>query len=77
EEPNKLFPEMPFVSTKGGEGSSKVEGFLYRYKKGEEVRILCVCHGQFLSPAEFVKHGGGADVEHPLKHIVVNPFPLM
>ncbi|XP_075493562.1 ninja-family protein AFP3-like [Primulina tabacum] len=70
--------DMPYVSTKcDGVNGNKVDGFLYRYKKGEEVRILCVCHGQFLSPAEFVKHGGGGDVENPLKHIVVNPSPLL
>ncbi|KAL1538791.1 ninja-family protein AFP3-like [Salvia divinorum] len=78
--PSKNNPmcEMPYVSTKGdGPNSHKIEGFLYRYKKGEEVRIVCVCHGMFLTPAEFIKHGGGGDVEHPLKHIVVNPFPLL
>ncbi|XP_073126395.1 ninja-family protein AFP3-like [Henckelia pumila] len=70
--------DMPFVSTKAyGPNGTKVDGFLYRYKKGEDVRIVCVCHGMFLSPAEFVKHGGGGDVEHPLKHIVVNPSPLL
>lgn len=70
--------DMPFVSTKAyGPNGTKVDGFLYRYKKGEEVRIVCVCHGMFLSPAEFVKHGGGGDVEHPLKHIVVNSSPLL
>lgn len=70
--------DMPYVSTKGdGTNGHKIEGFLYRYKNGEEVRIVCVCHGMFLTPAEFVKHGGGGDVQHPLKHIVVNPFPLL
>lgn len=70
--------DMPYVSTKwDGTNGNKVDGFLYGYKKGEEVRILCVCHGLFLSPAEFVKHGGGGDVENPLKHIVVNPSPLL
>ncbi|XP_073286522.1 ninja-family protein AFP3-like [Primulina huaijiensis] len=70
--------DMPFVSTKAyGPNGTKVDGFLYRYKKGEEVKIVCVCHGMFLSPSEFVKHGGGGDVEHPLKHIVVNPSPLL
>ncbi|XP_057768642.1 ninja-family protein AFP3-like [Salvia miltiorrhiza] len=69
--------DMPYVSTKGfGPNHNKIEGFLYRYKRGEEVKIVCVCHGMFLSPAEFVKHGGGGDVAYPLKHIVVNPFPL-
>ncbi|KZV43370.1 hypothetical protein F511_21962 [Dorcoceras hygrometricum] len=70
--------DMPYVSTKwDGINGNKVDGFLYRYKKGEEVRILCVCHGLFLSPAEFVKHGGGGDVDNPLKHIVVNPSPVL
>ncbi|KAL8475826.1 hypothetical protein ACS0TY_028475 [Phlomoides rotata] len=69
--------DMPYVSTKGdGPDGQRIEGFLYRYKNGEDVKIVCVCHGLFLTPAEFVKHGGGGEVEHPLKHIVVNPFPL-
>lgn len=66
--------EMPCVFTKGdGPNGRRVDGILYKYGKGEEVRIMCVCHGSFLSPAEFVKHAGGTDVTHPLKHIVINP----
>lgn len=66
--------EMPCVFTKGdGPNGRRVDGILYKYGKGEEVRIMCVCHGNFLSPAEFIKHAGGTDVAHPLKHIVVNP----
>ncbi|KAM1076223.1 hypothetical protein ACFX19_024181 [Malus domestica] len=73
-----VLENMPCVSTTGDDPDGKrIEGFLYRYKKGEEVRILCVCHGSFLSPAEFVKHAGGGDVAHPLKHIVVNPSPFL
>lgn len=69
---------MPCVSTTGnGPNGKRIEGFLYRYQKGEEVKIMCVCHGNFLSPAEFVKHAGGAEVANPLKHIVVNPSPLL
>ncbi|XP_015584566.1 ninja-family protein AFP2 isoform X2 [Ricinus communis] len=65
--------DMPCVFTIGdGPNGRKVEGILYKYGKGEEVRIMCVCHGSFLSPAEFVKHAGGRDVDHPLRHIVVN-----
>ncbi|KAJ3673851.1 hypothetical protein LUZ60_005843 [Juncus effusus] len=68
--------EMPCVSTKGeGPNGKKVEGFLYKYKKGEEVRIVCVCHGRFLTPAEFVRHAGGGDVAHPLRHITVSGGP--
>lgn len=66
--------DMPCVFTIGDPPNGrKVEGILYKYGKGEEVRIMCVCHGSFFSPAEFVKHAGGNDVEHPLRHIVVNP----
>ncbi|KAJ7943337.1 Ninja family [Quillaja saponaria] len=66
--------DMPCVFTKGdGPNGRRIEGILYKYGKGQEVRIMCVCHGSFLSPAEFVKHAGGSDVTHPLKHIVVNP----
>ncbi|KAL6955301.1 hypothetical protein U1Q18_038940 [Sarracenia purpurea var. burkii] len=73
-----MMVEMPCVSTRGvGPNGRRTEGFLYRYRKGEEVRIVCVCHGSFLSPAEFVKHAGGGEVAHPLKHIVVNPSPFL
>ncbi|CAN1152888.1 Ninja-family protein AFP2 [Linum perenne] len=66
--------DMPCVFTIGdGPKGRRVEGILYKYAKGEEVRIMCVCHGSFLSPAEFVKHAGGSDVDHPLRHIVVSP----
>ncbi|CAL0315238.1 unnamed protein product [Lupinus luteus] len=65
---------MPCVFTKGdGPNGKRIEGILYKYGKGEEVRIMCVCHGDFLSPAEFVKHAGGGDVANPLRHIVINP----
>ncbi|CAM8947297.1 unnamed protein product [Rhodiola kirilowii] len=65
--------EMPCVFTTGdGPNGRRIDGILYKYGKGEEVRIMCVCHGIFLSPAEFVKHAGGTDVDHPLRHIVVN-----
>jgi hypothetical protein len=70
-----MMREMPAVSTKGIPNGNRVEGFLYKYRKGEEVRIVCVCHGSFLTPAEFVKHAGGGDVTNPLRHIVVNPAP--
>ncbi|KAL3511038.1 hypothetical protein ACH5RR_030439 [Cinchona calisaya] len=66
--------DMPCVFTKGdGPNGRRVDGILYKYGKAEEISIMCVCHGNFLSPADFVKHAGGTDVDHPLKHIVVNP----
>ncbi|CAD6223175.1 unnamed protein product [Miscanthus lutarioriparius] len=75
---NTMAEDMPMVSYKAAESSSggggrKTDGFLYKYRKGEEVRIVCVCHGSFLTPAEFVKHAGGGEVTNPLRHIVVNP----
>jgi len=71
-----MMEDMPMVSSKvDGPNGKKIDGFLYKYRKGEEVRIVCVCHGNFLTPAEFVKHAGGSDVTNPLRHIVVNPAP--
>ncbi|WOL01451.1 ninja-family protein 2-like [Canna indica] len=75
---SNIMGEMPCVSTRGdGPNGRRIEGFLYKYRKGEEIRIVCVCHGSFLTPAEFVKHAGGGDVAHPLRHIVVSPSPSM
>ncbi|MQM00672.1 hypothetical protein Taro_033408, partial [Colocasia esculenta] len=59
----------------GGPNSKLVEGFLYKYEKGEEVRIVCFCHKHFLSPVGFVRHASGDDIAHPLRHIIVNPSP--
>jgi len=65
--------EMPSVTTKGGPNGRRIEGFLYKYGRGRRnVKIVCVCHGSFLTPAEFVRHAGGGDVTNPLQHIVVN-----
>lgn len=69
-------PQMPCVSTTGnGPNGKTITGFLYRYTK-TEVCIICVCHGTSFSPAEFVKHAGGVDVEHPLRHITIVPSDL-
>ncbi|KAL6529299.1 hypothetical protein OROGR_014922 [Orobanche gracilis] len=66
--------DMPCVFTKGdGPNGRRVDGILYKFARGEEVRIMCVCHGTFHSPTEFVRHAGGTGVDNPLKHIVVNP----
>jgi hypothetical protein len=71
-----MMEDMPMVSSMlEGPSGKRIEGFLYKYKNGEDVRIVCVCHGSFLTPAEFVKHAGGGDVSNPLRHIVVNPSP--
>ncbi|CAN8260691.1 unnamed protein product [Cochlearia groenlandica] len=84
EKARNILEDMPCVSTRDvGADGKRVEGFLYWYGGNkEEVKIVCVCHGSFLSPAEFVRHGGGTvsaviddsdgDVTiNPLRHIVV------
>ncbi|KAL6177994.1 hypothetical protein ACLB2K_049514 [Fragaria x ananassa] len=61
---------MPHVKTIGADGK-RVEGYLYKYLTGK-VRIVCLCHGLFQSPAEFVNHAGGNVVGNPLKQITVS-----
>ncbi|KAH7853174.1 hypothetical protein Vadar_034226 [Vaccinium darrowii] len=62
---------MPKVTTTGnGPNGRKIEGFLHRYLTGK-VRIACICHGSFHSPADFVRHAGGGYVRNPMKHIKV------
>ncbi|XAR63811.1 hypothetical protein NMG60_11023904 [Bertholletia excelsa] len=62
---------MPSVTTTGdGPNGKKIEGFLYGYKKGQ-VSVVCVCHGNLFSPAEFVRHAGGTDVANPMRRIHV------
>ncbi|GLU12499.1 hypothetical protein SLE2022_291740 [Rubroshorea leprosula] len=65
----EIMKSMPSVTTTGPTGR-RVEGFLYRYLQGQ-VKIVCLCHGSFLSPEEFVKHAGGIDILNPMKHISV------
>ncbi|XP_049384745.1 ninja-family protein AFP3-like [Solanum stenotomum] len=61
---------MPSVTTSGGIINGKVtEGFLFNYGKGKQTSIVCICHGRFFSPAEFVKHGGGKEVDNPMEFI--------
>ncbi|XVF49949.1 hypothetical protein PTKIN_Ptkin04bG0057400 [Pterospermum kingtungense] len=72
----EVMKKMPSVTTTGdGPNGRTVEGFLYKYMKGQ-VSIVCVCHGSFLSPEEFVKHAGGDDVTNPMKHINVCSTPF-
>ena len=67
----EMWKQMRSVTTIGdGPNGKRIEGLLYRYRKGQ-VSIVCICHGNFLSPAEFVKHAGGTDVANPMKHINV------
>lgn len=65
--------KMPSVYTSGLPNGKRIDGLLYQYGRVDGVRIVCVCHGSFLTPAEFVAHAGGGEVAHPMRHIVVNP----
>jgi hypothetical protein len=70
--------EMPMVFSRlECPNARRIDGFLYKFGKANDVRIVCVCHGSFLTPAEFVKHAGGGvdDLAHPLRHIVINKQP--
>jgi hypothetical protein len=72
--------EMPGVFTEGLPNGNRVEGFLYKYRKEEgDVKIVCICHGSFLTPREFVEHAGAGNgkVDNPLRHIVISPTPTL
>ncbi|CAN6578061.1 unnamed protein product [Malus baccata var. baccata] len=76
--PSQSTPENPSKrvehssgSVPQNDGDEMIEGILYA--RNGQVQILCVCHGIYHSPAEFIKHGGGKEVANPLKHIIVRP----
>ncbi|XP_051131973.1 ninja-family protein Os03g0419100-like isoform X2 [Andrographis paniculata] len=76
--PEKNFPKatspaayMPCVSATGnGPNGKTITGFLCKYTNNE-VTIVCGCHGNSFSPAEFVEHAGGVNISNPLRHITV------
>lgn len=69
---NFMLNNMANVYTKGeGPKGNKVEGLLYSCKEIDQVKIVCLCHGNFLNADEFVKHAGGGDVVNPLEHIFI------
>ncbi|KAJ8773153.1 hypothetical protein K2173_028330 [Erythroxylum novogranatense] len=66
---------MPTVVVHGpAPNGRKVSGFLYKYTQNQ-VCIICLCHGMYHSPMEFVNHAGLRDVENPLTYIKVHPQP--
>ncbi|RVW35562.1 Ninja-family protein AFP3 [Vitis vinifera] len=69
----ELIKQMPTVVTTGaGPNGKRIEGFLYKFGTGQ-ISLVCICHGMFFTPAEFVRHAGGDDVENPMKQIIVCP----
>ncbi|KAF3616431.1 hypothetical protein FXO37_35074 [Capsicum annuum] len=72
-----LILRLPFISTRGGIPNKKmIEGFLYGYKTEQQLKIVCICHGSFLTPTKFVMYVGGFDIENPLKHLDLHSVPL-
>uniref|UniRef100_A0A3Q7FHQ0 Ninja-family protein n=1 Tax=Solanum lycopersicum TaxID=4081 RepID=A0A3Q7FHQ0_SOLLC len=47
------------------------KGILYSGGEEKRISILCICHGMFFTVAEFMKHGGGKEVDDPMKFIKV------
>lgn len=73
---NASLPTLHCVTTTGvGPNGITISGILSSYSSSQ-VRIVCICHGTQMSPAEFVQHAGSIDVSNPERSIVVNPIPV-
>lgn len=73
---NASLPTLHWVTTTGvGPNGITISGILSSYSSSQ-VRIVCICHGTQMSPAEFVQHAGSIDVSNPERSIVVNPIPV-
>lgn len=73
---NASLPTWHWVTTTGvGPNGITISGILSSYSSSH-VRIVCICHGTQMSPAEFVQHAGSIDVSNPERSIVVNPTPV-
>ncbi|XP_030444563.1 ninja-family protein 6-like [Syzygium oleosum] len=68
---------LTVTTTGDGPEGKKVDGFLYKYSKGDHIFIVCFCHGVFLNPIDFVKHANHTDWSNPMKHIAVTSPPPM
>ncbi|KAL3748605.1 hypothetical protein ACJRO7_009788 [Eucalyptus globulus] len=69
----RVVKQLLTVTTTGdGPDCKKVDGFLYKVGKGGDIFIVCLCHGVFLSPTDFVKHANHTDWSNPMKHITVS-----
>ncbi|XP_015064780.1 ninja-family protein AFP3-like [Solanum pennellii] len=68
-----LYKKMPSVFYDGPNGKKTKGHLLYSFTKREDLKIVCACHASFFTPAEFIKHGGGGDVdvENPLNYIII------
>ncbi|KAH9291365.1 hypothetical protein KI387_043444, partial [Taxus chinensis] len=72
---NGLLQTLHRVTTTGvGPKGITISGILSY--SSNQVRIVCVCHGTQMSPAEFVQHAGSTDISNPERNIVVTPMPV-
>lgn len=55
-----------------GRGCPTATGFLYKYRKGEDLYASAM-EASLLAPSEFVEHAGAGKVDNPLRHVVVSP----
>lgn len=56
------YPDLPWVSTTGpGPNGRTISGVTYRFS-GNQIKVVCACHGSHLTPEEFVQH---ASEENP------------
>ncbi|KAI5660015.1 hypothetical protein M9H77_28808 [Catharanthus roseus] len=70
----ELLKQLPTkVSTEGN--GKQTEGLLYKYGSNQDSVIVCMCHGCFFSPKEFVRHAGGGDVQNAMQQIYIMPYP--
>eukprot|EP00246_Nothoceros_aenigmaticus_P011444 TRINITY_DN3113_c0_g1_i1.p1 TRINITY_DN3113_c0_g1~~TRINITY_DN3113_c0_g1_i1.p1 ORF type:complete len:236 (+),score=26.88 TRINITY_DN3113_c0_g1_i1:596-1303(+) len=66
-------PQLPWVQCTGaGPNGKSICGVLYSFQK--VIKIVCKCHGNHMTPAEFVQHAGGENVSNPEKAITVSHF---
>ncbi|KAI5660017.1 hypothetical protein M9H77_28810 [Catharanthus roseus] len=66
----ELLKQLPTkVSTEGN--GKQTEGLLYKYGSNQDSVIVCMCHGCFFSPKEFVRHAGGGNVQNAMQQ----PYP--
>ncbi|KAG0492926.1 hypothetical protein HPP92_006324 [Vanilla planifolia] len=50
------YPELPWVTTTGqGPNAKTISGVTYKYNQNQ-VKIVCACHGNHMTPEEFVQH---------------------
>lgn len=73
---NGMLQAFHRVTTTGVGPKGKTISGILSYSSNQ-VRIVCICHGTQMSPAEFVQHAGSTDISNPERNIVVTPTPFL